>query len=117
MSRVRIHSSTVDSGSFPAFESARTLTPYLTLANAQVDLLRDILREWAREVEKKPPNMTKEECMAVLGLPSNTVYEEGCVGNCDMVCLNTREKRGGSVLGVSLLIVHGCAGFAHQHRL
>jgi hypothetical protein len=42
----------------------------------QVDLLRDILIEWAREVEKKPPSMTKEDCMALLGLPRDMVYDE-----------------------------------------
>lgn len=52
------------------------LTLCLMSTLPQVELLRDILIEWAREVEKRPPSMTAEECFALLGLPRNMVYDE-----------------------------------------
>ena len=35
-----------------------------------VDLLRDVLVLWKKEVEKKPPNMSYEEAYSVLRLPA-----------------------------------------------
>eukprot|EP01134_Creolimax_fragrantissima_P008258 CFRG8258T1 len=44
-----------------------------------IELLRDILHEWQREVEKKPPSLTKQDAMSILGLPKDMVYEESKV--------------------------------------
>eukprot|EP00122_Pirum_gemmata_P015648 Pgem_evm1s14631 len=38
----------------------------------QVDLLRDILEEWGKEVEKKPPTLNRDECLKTLSLPLDT---------------------------------------------
>ncbi|KNC81866.1 hypothetical protein SARC_05839 [Sphaeroforma arctica JP610] len=44
-----------------------------------VELLRDILHEWQREVGKKPPSLSKQDAMAILNLPRDMPYEEGKV--------------------------------------
>ena len=43
-------------------------------------LLKDILEEWKKEVEKKPPEMSLEEAYKVLKLSTGTgVHEEGAI--------------------------------------
>ena len=36
----------------------------------QVKLMKDVLDEWRREVDKKPPEMSVEEALEILGLPT-----------------------------------------------
>lgn len=36
----------------------------------QVKLMKDVLDEWKREVDKKPPEMSVEEALEILGLPT-----------------------------------------------
>ena len=46
----------------------------------QVRLLKDILEEWKKEVEKKPPEMSLEEAYKVLKLSTGTGgHEEGAI--------------------------------------
>lgn len=50
------------------------LSPTHLLADAgltvQVKLMKDVLDEWKREVDKKPPEMSVEEALEILGLPT-----------------------------------------------
>ena len=32
--------------------------------------MKDVLDEWKREVDKKPPEMSVEEALGILGLPT-----------------------------------------------
>lgn len=40
----------------------------ITLISEQVKLLKDVLEEWKREVDKKPPEMSVDEAYDTLGL-------------------------------------------------
>ena len=40
------------------------------LSSSQVKLLKDVLEEWKREVEKKPPEMSVDQAYDTLGLPT-----------------------------------------------
>ena len=40
------------------------------LSSSQVKLLKDVLEEWKKEVEKKPPEMSVDQAYDTLGLPT-----------------------------------------------
>ena len=42
----------------------------LSFSSSQVKLLKDVLEEWKREVEKKPPEMSVDQAYDTLGLPT-----------------------------------------------
>lgn len=44
-----------------------------------MQLLKDVLDAWKREVEKKPPLMTVDEAYKQLGLPSGKQHDEAIV--------------------------------------
>lgn len=44
-----------------------------------MQLLKDVLDAWKREVEKKPPLMTVDEAYKQLGLPSGKQHDEATV--------------------------------------
>lgn len=45
----------------------------------QVQLLKDVLDAWKKEVEKKPPLMTVDEAYRVLGLPIGKQHDGAIV--------------------------------------
>ena len=51
---------------------------------SQVKLLKDVLEEWKREVEKKPPEMSVDQAYDTLGLPT------GVGGSVVVLCLIPR---------------------------
>ena len=51
---------------------------------SQVKLLKDVLEEWKREVEKKPPEMSVDQAYDTLGLPT------GVGGSVVVLCLISR---------------------------
>ena len=60
--------------SLPSLPSLSTFPLYLlslpSLSSPQVKLLKDVLEEWKREVEKKPPEMSVDQAYDTLGLPT-----------------------------------------------
>ncbi len=44
-----------------------------------VNLLRELLESWRREVEKKPSGMTEDDALTTLGLPKSTPFNDATI--------------------------------------
>lgn len=52
---------------------------YASVTLNQVQLLKDVLDAWKKEVEKKPPLMTVDEAYKQLGLPTGKQHDGAIV--------------------------------------
>ena len=64
--------SSLSLSSLPSLSPSLPLFPpsFPSLPFSQVKLLKNVLEEWKREVEKKPPEMSVDQAYDTLGLPT-----------------------------------------------